>query len=126
MEDLTACCRRRCTTASAAWESSSCAPSPQALELIARAADGDARRALNMLELAAGLIEAPAVANSRSTIAQEVASGGRRRFDKGGDQFYDQISALHKAVRGTDPDGALYWLAACSMAAAIRCTSPGG
>ena len=44
-------------------------------------------------------------------MAQEVASGGRRRFDKGGDQFYDQISALHKAVRGTDPDAALYWLA---------------
>ena len=44
-------------------------------------------------------------------LAQEVASGGHRRFDKGGDQFYDQISALHKAVRGTDPDAALYWLA---------------
>ena len=44
-------------------------------------------------------------------LAQEVASGGRRRFDKGGDQFYDQISALHKAVRGTDPDAALYWFA---------------
>ena len=43
--------------------------------------------------------------------AQEIASGGRRRFDKGGEQFYDQISALHKAVRGSDPDAALYWLA---------------
>ncbi len=42
---------------------------------------------------------------------REVATGGRRRFDKGGEQFYDQISALHKAVRGTDPDGALYWFA---------------
>jgi putative ATPase len=88
---------------------------PEALELIARAADGDARRALNMLELAAGLVEAaPASADTRLLtlgIAQEVATGGRRRFDKGGDQFYDQISALHKAVRGTDPDGALYWLA---------------
>ncbi len=49
----------------------------------------------------------------RIALAQEVASGGRRRFDKGGDQFYDQISALHKAVRGTDPDAALYWL--CRM-----------
>jgi putative ATPase len=87
---------------------------PDALELIARAADGDARRALNMLELAAGLVEAGAPATGRVLtlgVAQEVASGGRRRFDKGGDQFYDQISALHKAVRGTDPDGALYWLA---------------
>jgi putative ATPase len=82
---------------------------PEALELIARAADGDARRALNMLELAAGLVAARA-GELTLAIAQEVASGGRRRFDKGGDQFYDQISALHKAVRGTDPDGALYWL----------------
>jgi putative ATPase len=83
---------------------------PEALELIARAADGDARRALNSLELAAGLIGARG-GELTVEIAQEVASGGRRRFDKGGDQFYDQISALHKAVRGTDPDGALYWLA---------------
>ncbi len=82
----------------------------EGLDLIARAADGDARRALNMLELAAGLV---AARDGELTldIAQEVASGGRRRFDKGGDQFYDQISALHKAVRGTDPDAALYWLA---------------
>ncbi len=87
---------------------------PQALELIARAADGDGRRALNMLELAASLTEA-AGADARITLerAEEVASGSRRRFDKGGEQFYDQISALHKAVRGTDPDGALYWL--CRM-----------
>jgi putative ATPase len=83
---------------------------PQALDLIARAADGDARRALNMLELASGLVGARG-GELTLTIAQEVASGGRRRFDKGGDQFYDQISALHKAVRGSDPDGALYWLA---------------
>jgi putative ATPase len=83
---------------------------PQALDLMARAADGDARRALNMLELAAGLVGARG-GELTVGIAQEVASGGRRRFDKGGDQFYDQISALHKAVRGTDPDAALYWLA---------------
>jgi putative ATPase len=98
---------------------------PGALELIARAADGDARRALNMLELAAGLIEAgpsgqptagaggEAAPQLTLAVAQEVASGGYRRFDKGGEQFYDQISALHKAVRGSDPDGALYWL--CRM-----------
>ena len=87
---------------------------PEALDLIARAADGDARRALNMLELAAGLLEAgDAERKLTVAIAQEVASGGRRRFDKGGDQFYDQISALHKAVRGSDPDAALYWL--CRM-----------
>ena len=85
-----------------------------ALDLIARAADGDARRSLNMLELAASLAEAAAGSHAITLqIAQEVASGTRRRFDKGGDQFYDQISALHKAVRGSDPDAALYWL--CRM-----------
>ena len=82
-----------------------------ALELLARAGDGDARRALNMLELAAGLAAATGGGAITLAVAQEVASGGRRRFDKGGEQFYDQISALHKAVRGTDPDAALYWLA---------------
>ncbi len=86
---------------------------PEALELIARAADGDARRGLNMLELAAGLAESADARAITLAIAQEVASGGRRRFDKGADQFYDQISALHKAVRGSDPDGALYWM--CRM-----------
>ena len=84
----------------------------QALELMAHAADGDGRRALNMLELAAALTEA-AGPGAPLTLerATEVASGTRRRFDKGGEQFYDQISALHKAVRGTDPDAALYWFA---------------
>jgi len=99
---------------------------PDALDLIARAADGDGRRALNMLELGAGLAEAAGLPTGDSLagrsvtarvlsldIAKEVATGSRRRFDKGGDQFYDQISALHKAVRGTDPDAALYWL--CRM-----------
>jgi putative ATPase len=86
---------------------------PAALDLLARAADGDARRALNMLELAASLAEAAGTRQLTLAAAQEVASGTHRRFDKGGDQFYDQISALHKAVRGSDPDGALYWL--CRM-----------
>ena len=89
------------------------AADPAALELLAHAADGDARRALNMLELAAGLAEAAGTQQLTLAMGQEVASGSHRRFDKGGDQFYDQISALHKAVRGTDPDGALYWL--CRM-----------
>jgi putative ATPase len=84
-----------------------------ALEIIAHGADGDARRALNMLELAAGLAEAGGSSALTAAVAQEVAAGGHRRFDKGGDQFYEQISALHKAVRGTDPDAALYWL--CRM-----------
>jgi putative ATPase len=85
-----------------------------ALELMARAADGDGRRALNMLELAASLTEAGGAGRTVTlAVAQEVAGGGLRRFDKGGDQFYEQISALHKSVRGSDPDAALYWL--CRM-----------
>ena len=89
------------------------AAEPAALDLLARAADGDARRALNMLELAAGLAEAAGTRQLTLAMAEEVASGTHRRFDKGGDQFYEQISALHKAVRGSDPDGTLYWL--CRM-----------
>jgi putative ATPase len=84
-----------------------------ALELMVRAADGDARRALNMLELAIDLASAAAPARITDAIAKEVASGGLRRFDKQGEAFYDQISALHKSVRGSDPDAALYWL--CRM-----------
>ncbi|WP_123401830.1 replication-associated recombination protein A [Inmirania thermothiophila] len=86
----------------------------QLLRLIARAADGDARRALNLLEIAADLAE-PEGEGARITEAAvaEVVRGGVRRFDKGGDLFYDQISALHKAVRGSAPDAALYWL--CRM-----------
>ena len=77
-----------------------------------RAADGDARRALDLLEVAFDLARAGNGAITE-TIAAEVSAGGYRRFDKKGEQFYDQISALHKAVRGTDPDAALYWL--CRM-----------
>jgi putative ATPase len=84
---------------------------PKALELLAQAGDGDARRALGMLELASGLAAASEVRTITLAQAREVAAGGRRRFDKGGEQFYDQISALHKAVRGSDPDAALYWYA---------------
>ena len=85
---------------------------PEALETLVRAADGDARRALNLLEVAFDLARAGNGAITE-TIAAEVSAGGYRRFDKKGEQFYDQISALHKAVRGTDPDAALYWL--CRM-----------
>lgn len=84
-----------------------------ALELIARAADGDARRSLNMLELALDLASAEDPPAITEAIASEVASGGLRRFDKQGEAFYDQISALHKSVRGSDPDAALYWF--CRM-----------
>ena len=81
--------------------------SDDSVELIAAAADGDARRALNLLELAASLSDDGEIT---AATVQEVASGNRRRFDKQGEYFYDQISALHKSIRGTDPDAALYWL----------------
>lgn len=79
-----------------------------ALETLVTAADGDARRALNLLEIAADLAEDGAIP---AEAAIEVATGSRRRFDKGGDLFYEQISALHKSIRGSDPDASLYWLA---------------
>ena len=78
-----------------------------ALNLIAVAADGDARRALNFLELAADLADEGRIGE---TEANAVVSGGGRRFDKQGEYFYDQISALHKSIRGSDPDASLYWL----------------
>ena len=82
---------------------------PDALRLLAVAADGDARRALNALETAAELA-GPGGRIGRA----EIERGLQRRFaryDKSGEEHYNQISALHKAVRGSDPDGALYWLA---------------
>jgi putative ATPase len=86
----------------------------EAAALLASAADGDARRGLNLLEVAADLAAASGAAPRLTVaIAGEVAAGGYRRFDKRGEYFYDQISALHKAVRGTDPDAALYWF--CRM-----------
>jgi putative ATPase len=85
-----------------------------AVTLLAAAADGDARRGLNLLEVAADLAAASSdPPHLTAAIAGEVAAGGYRRFDKRGEHFYDQISALHKAVRGTDPDAALYWF--CRM-----------
>jgi putative ATPase len=80
----------------------------EALELLATAADGDARTALNLLEIASDLSNEGSI---NEDILEEVLVGGTRRFDKGGEYFYDQISALHKAVRGSSPDAALYWFA---------------
>ena len=86
------------------------------LELIAQAADGDVRRALTLLEIAAELVEeGGAGAGQGGTITDatlaQVLADRTRRFDKGGEQFYDQISALHKSVRSSNPDAALYWFA---------------
>ena len=82
----------------------------QDLQLLVQAADGDARRALNLLEIAADLSDTDQI--SSETI-REIVAGRVRRFDKGGESFYDQISALHKSVRGSSPDAALYWF--CRM-----------
>jgi len=85
--------------------------SDEALELVTKVADGDARRALNLLELAADLAESVdgGLMIDLAT-AREVAGDSFRRFDKQGEYFYDQVSALHKSIRGSDPDASLYWL----------------
>jgi len=76
------------------------------LALIAQAADGDVRRALTLLEIAADVAHDGAIDDTTLT---QVLADRTRRFDKGGEQFYDQISALHKSVRSSDADAALYW-----------------
>ena len=79
---------------------------------LAAAADGDARRALNVLELLAEFARAEGYADiDEELLGRVLSGGGARRFDKGGEAFYDQISALHKSIRGSDPDASLYWLA---------------
>jgi putative ATPase len=84
------------------------------LTLIAQAADGDVRRALTLLEIAAELAGEGGTGQggtiTDATLVQVLADR-TRRFDKGGEQFYDQISALHKSVRSSNPDAALYWFA---------------
>lgn len=80
-------------------------------ERLAAAADGDARRVLNLLEIAVDMARTEnGVQHVDDAVVEQVLQGSARRFDKGGDLFYEQISALHKAVRGSSPDAALYWL----------------
>ncbi len=81
-----------------------------ALDTLIGYADGDARRFLNLLEQAATAAGAMGVTQVDSKFVENALSMNARRFDKGGDNFYDQISALHKSVRGSHPDAALYWL----------------
>jgi len=82
-----------------------------ALNAIAAVADGDPRRALNLLEIGADFALSSPGHEITPDILSQITAQTIRRFDKGGDYFYDQISALHKSVRGTNPDGALYWFA---------------
>ena len=78
-------------------------------EVLLAAADGDGRRLLNLLENASDLAEEGGEISVE--LLQDLLADSRRRFDKGGEAFYDQISALHKSVRGSNPDAALYWFA---------------
>ena len=88
----------------------------KAIQLMIEAADGDARRLLNSLEQAMDFAEyeqkqdLPGLVTLTTENCKEVIQGGVRRFDKGGEAFYDQISALHKSIRGSDANAALYWL----------------
>ena len=79
------------------------------LSVLAQAADGDIRRGLNFLEILSDLVEPGAKVTQEQL--EDVLGGSVRRFDRKGDVFYDQISAFHKSVRGSSPDGALYWMA---------------
>jgi putative ATPase len=84
-----------------------------ALDIIIACADGDARRLLNLLEQIKTACDALKVNLVNKELVNNALASNTRRFDKGGDNFYDQISALHKSVRGSDPDAALYWF--CRM-----------
>jgi putative ATPase len=81
----------------------------ESFQILLAAADGDGRRLLNLLENAADLAEDGGEMGPE--LLHNLLGDSRRRFDKGGEAFYDQISALHKSVRGSNPDAALYWYA---------------
>jgi len=86
---------------------------PAAIDTLIGYADGDARRLLNLLEQTSSAASSGNITQITPEFIQNALTLNARRFDKGGDSFYDQISALHKSVRGSHPDAALYWL--CRM-----------
>jgi putative ATPase len=86
---------------------------PESRGMLAAYADGDARRLLNLLEQVKTAAETSRLKAVDEDFLKNALAKSARRFDKGGDEFYDQISALHKSVRGSNPDAALYWL--CRM-----------
>jgi putative ATPase len=90
-----------------------CPITPEAIDAIIGMADGDGRRLLNLIEQLATAARTSKAARVDADFVAQALTRSARRFDKGGDHFYDQISALHKSVRGSDPDAALYWL--CRM-----------
>lgn len=85
--------------------------SEKGLQTLSQVADGDARRFMNAVELLAQHCRSSGQQEIDHELVHQTLPETFRRFDKGGDQFYDQISALHKSVRGSDPDAALYWFA---------------
>ncbi|MCH8506425.1 MAG: replication-associated recombination protein A [Ectothiorhodospiraceae bacterium] len=108
-EDLADLVRRALSDAERGLGDRSLAITEGALHRLVAVADGDARRALTLLEVASDLAED--VIDDK--VMDETTATGLRRFDKGGEAFYDQISALHKSMRGSDPDATLYWF--CRM-----------
>jgi putative ATPase len=108
-EDLVAVLRQALEDGERGLGRASTTINAEQLERLAHVADGDARRALTLLEILFDLAADEGAVSDE--VLNDVLSGGVRRFDKGGEAFYDQISALHKSVRGSSPDAALYWLA---------------
>lgn len=108
-QDLTQLLQRAVTDSKQGLGAEGVAVDDGLLQTMAEAADGDARRALNLLELCVELAKSEQADNVDERILKQALGTELRRFDKGGDVFYEQISALHKAVRGSSPDGALYW-----------------
>ena len=85
--------------------------SEEAYTIFAESADGDARRAINFIEVAASIVQSDENVTVSASIAAEIVGQPTARFDKRGDVYYELISAMHKSVRGSDPDASLYWLA---------------
>jgi putative ATPase len=103
-DDLGALVDRAC-----AQELSGLAFTPEAKSTLVASADGDGRKLLNNLEIVARAAAANELKEVDEALLATALSENLRRFDKGGDAFYDQISALHKSVRGSNPDASLYW-----------------
>ena len=85
--------------------------SEEAVTIFAESAGGDARRAINFIEVAVSIVQSNEAATVNGALAAEIVGQPTTRFDKRGDVFYELISAMHKSVRGSDPDASLYWFA---------------
>ena len=104
---------RRCSIARSAQRRPASTLQPPARDALIAYADGDGRRLINLVEQLAIAAAEAGIADVDLAFVEATIARSLRRFDKGGEAFYDQISALHKAVRGSDPDASLYWM--CRM-----------